>query len=436
MTSRPRRRNLIRIMEVFKNFGLEIERLWRENNYDEEVFPALAAQALKDADLPSQVSAWEVIEWTLGETVLPEQRDLRGSFGDPPITLYNSPRFHVDVYFWLEGTTAIHQHAFCGAFQVLMGSSIHSWYNFERRESVNFFTEIGDIKLKVCELLTVGDVQEIWAGKRYIHGLFHLDQPSATIVVRTHRSPLEMPQYSYEKPFLAVDPFFEEPATIKKLQAVTALVRVRHPDTDRLIAEWLETADFQTSFTILSKFKGYLGGVGVDNLFNPTASRERFDKLLEIVKRRHGARADVLPHVFRHQEKLEQILRQRNLVADPEQRFFLALLLNVEGRDRIFSLIQTRFPEADPLEKVLDWTFDLAQTKVFGANLPNALGVEDFDDLDLFALESLLKNRTEEEMRESLQNEYGTAATDETAQKLSAKTEKIRSAVIFEPLLK
>jgi hypothetical protein len=422
-------------MQAFEELGEEIEALWREKNYDEEIFPALAATALKDAKLPEKVSAWEVIDWTLRETQLPEQRDLAGRFGDPPITLYNSPRFHIDVYFWLEGTTSIHQHGFCGAFQVLHGSSLHSWYDFECRERVNIFTEIGDLNLKACRLLEIGDVQEIWAGRRYIHGLFHLDQPSATIVVRTYRSPLAMPQYNYEKPHLAIDPFFEEPSTVKKLQALTALIRARHPDTDRMILEWLEAADFQTSFAILSKVKSYLNVVGIEQFFNLSDSQTRFEKFLEATKKRHGERADVFPKIFRHQDKLNQILRQRALVTNPEHRFFLALLLNVEGKERIFSLVKERFPEAEALDKILDWTYDLAQTKVFGSNMPNALGVEDFDDMDLFVLESLLKDRSETEMLKTLETEYGTETNEETRQNLAAKAEKIRQAVIFEPLL-
>ncbi|MEO6590447.1 MAG: hypothetical protein ABIP06_14205, partial [Pyrinomonadaceae bacterium] len=242
-------------MEQFKKLGETVENIWRDKNYDEAVFPKIAADALREANLPGKVSAWDVIEWTMNQTQLPEQRDPDGKFGDPPITLYNSPRFHIDVYFWLEGTTAVHQHAFCGAFQVLMGSSLHSWFEFETSEKINTFTEIGNLNLKTADLLAVGDVQAIEAGKPYIHGLFHIDQPSATIVVRTHRSPLHLPQFSYHKPFLAIDPFFEEPDTLKKLQSISALIRTKHPETDRLISKWLETADFQTTFSILSNLK-------------------------------------------------------------------------------------------------------------------------------------------------------------------------------------
>ena len=222
-------------MELFQQLGAEIERLWLAQNYNEELLPAIAKDALKRADLPSKLSAWDVVEWSLKQAELPRQRDVHAGFGDPPITIYSGPRFHIDVYFWFDGTTAIHQHGFCGAFQVLMGSSIHSWYEWRRREVVNTFAEIGEMSLKVCEILEAGDVQEIWAGKPYIHSLFHLDQPSATIVVRTDRSPLHLPQFSYFKPSLAIDPFFEQETSIKKGQIASALIRAGRADADSQI---------------------------------------------------------------------------------------------------------------------------------------------------------------------------------------------------------
>jgi hypothetical protein len=421
-------------MKLFQQLGADIEQRWRDKNYDEEIFPAIAEQSLIEADLPGKVSAWEVISWSLRETVLPEQRDLAGKFGDPPITLYNSPRFHIDVYFWLDGTTSIHQHGFCGAFQVLHGSSIHSSYNFELAESINMFTEIGEIRLQNCELLKVGDTRRILAGRDFIHSLFHLDRPSATIVVRTYRSPLHLPQFDYKKPFLAIDPFFEEPTTVKKLQSLSALLRIRHPETDKLISELLESADFQTTFTILSNVRDHLNSNHLDQFFNPSGTQDRFEKFLEIARKRHGSPTEIFPKIFRHSDKLNEIVRRRSFITNSDHRFFLALMLNVEGKERIFSLIKNRFPETDPAEKILDWTDELANTKVFGTNLPNALGIADFDNFDLFALETILKDLSEAETREKLQTEYGMEPTAEVMRNLAAKTEKIRQAVIFEPL--
>lgn len=422
-------------MELFQTLGAEIEALWRDKNYDENLFPEIAAQNLKEANLPGKVSAWDVIDWTLQQTTLPVQQDVYSKFADPPITLYNAPRFHIDVYFWLEGTTAIHQHAFCGAFQVLHGSSLHSWYEFQRSETINTLTEIGDINLKLCELLSVGDVQPIWAGKQYIHGLFHLEQPSATIVVRTHKSPMFLPQYAYYKPFLAIDPFFEEPNTIKKTQAITALIRSKHPETDKFIARLLETSDFQTSFMILSVVRAYLQSNQIDQIFNLDTPQNRFDALIEVVKNKHGERANIFPKVFAHFAKVDEIVRRRAVITEPEHRFFLALLMNVEGKDRIFSLIKQRFPDVEPLDKVLDWTLDLANTRVLGLNIPNAIGIEDFGDLDLFILESILKNMSDEEAEKTLESEYGMKITEEVRENLNKKREQIRQSVIFDSLL-
>lgn len=415
-------------MELFEQLGAEIESLWLEKNYNEELLPAIAKEALQRADLPSKLSAWDVLEWSLKQTELPRQRDVRASFGDPPVTIYSGPRFHIDVYFWFEGTTAIHQHGFCGAFQVLLGSSIHSWYEWTRREAINAFTETGDMTLKVCEILEVGDVQEIWAGKQYIHALFHLDQPSATIVVRTDRSPLHLPQLEYHKPSLALDPFFVQETAIKKLQIVSALIRAKRPDADRQIAELLEASDLQTSFSIVSQLRGQLRSNQLSQLFKLEEPRARFDVFLEIVRKRHGTAGETLTGVFAHMDRLDEILTRRNFVTNPEHRFFMALLLNVDVRERIFGLIKHRFPDVDPIEKVLDWVFDLAGTRVVGVETSNALGIPDFGEREMFVLENLLHGKTDEEITQAF-------AAENPGVEIGDAISKIREAVIFRALL-
>src|SRR6476620_3025209 len=218
----------------FIKLGEQLEADWRAADYDEGVFPSLAADGLRSAGLHEKYSAWQVLEWTLGQTELPKQRDVSGRFGDPPITIFSGPRFHIDVYFWFHGTTSTHQHGFCGAFQVMHGSSIHSWYEFDLKDKVNSFCEIGEMRLKTCDLLNKGYVQPILAGRQYIHGLFHLDQPSVSIVVRTDKSQLFLPQFEYRKPGLAIDPFYEHDVTTKKLQVVGALFRAKRLDPDKL----------------------------------------------------------------------------------------------------------------------------------------------------------------------------------------------------------
>lgn len=417
-------------MESFAKLGREIEDLWRAVDYDEAELPAIAADALRRADIPSKANIWEVVEWALQQYELPRQRDLKANFADPPLTIFSGLRFHVDVYFWFEATTSIHQHGFCGAFQVMHGSSIHSWYEFRRTRAINNFVEVGEMSLKVCEILNVGDVQEIVAGRDYIHSLFHLDSPSATIVVRTDRSPLHLPQFNYRKPNLALDPFFEQDTVVKKMQLAATLIRAKRDDADAIIGGWLETCDFQTTFEILSNLRHLLRSNQVDQLFKLTEPESRFQKFLEIAEKNHGA--DVFRGVFEHNGKQDVIGRQRMLVSDPEQRFFLALLLNIEGRERIYSLIKQRFPETDPIEKVLDWTYDLANSRIAGEEKANALGIPDFGDIDLYVLEQILHGKSGVEIETAFRTDHGEPTA---AHALTEKEDRIKNAIIFQPLL-
>ena len=117
-------------MEHFVRLGDQVEASWRDANYDEFQLPAIAKQKLIEHDLPAKMSPWDVLEWAMMQPELPLQADPNARFGDPPITVYSGARFYIDVYFWFMGTTAVHQHAFSGAFQVFAGSSIHSWFEF------------------------------------------------------------------------------------------------------------------------------------------------------------------------------------------------------------------------------------------------------------------------------------------------------------------
>jgi len=421
-------------MEVFKQLGNKIDTAWRVENYSEAKFPALAAEFLRNEGMPSKVTAWEVLEWGLEQTQLPRQKDVNSNFGDPPITLYTAPKFHIDVYFWFDGTTSIHQHGFCGAFQVLHGSSIHSWYDFERTEAINVFTEIGKMSLKTCELLETGAVQEIWPGRKYIHGLFHLDSPSATICVRTDKSPLDPPQFNYHKPSFAIDPFFSEETITKKIQIISALLRAKRPDADERIGNLLADSDFQTTFQLLSMLKHAVQANQIDQIFKLDTAKERFEAFVEIARSRHGDKVDIFEKVFAHSDKVGQIVYRRGFVTDPEHRFFFALLMNVEGREQVFSLIKQRYPDDEPLDKVLDWVFDLSQTRVVGGGQQNALGIDPFDDLDLMIFENLLGEKTPEQITAMVKAEYPAEKLDASNVELSGRIAKIKEAVIFGPL--
>lgn len=423
-------------MQPFENLGSLIEQRWKEQNYDETVFPALAAQALAEARLTETVSPWEIINWLFAATHIPSQQDLPGKFGDPPITLFAGPRFHIDVYFWLDGTTSLHQHAFCGAFQVLAGSSIHSHYSFTETQRINEHFLIGETKLETVELLEQGAIKPILPGKEYIHSLFHLDRPSATICVRTYHTSIGSPQYNYVKPSFAIDPFFSEPLSLKQTQSAVLLLKMEHPQAVEMIDGLLAGADFQTTFTILDLARGYLSGKPLENAFGLTTGEEQYERLMQTARRRHGALVDLIPPVFAEVKRQNHLIHRRSQITSPEHRFFLALLLNVPNREKVLEMVAQRFPDNDPVETVLDWMEELANTKLWGSAEPNVLGIDNFDDDYLFVFQCLLRGYSLEQTMAELAAEGAVRITTEQQTKFADLYSSIGHSVLFQTVFR
>jgi hypothetical protein len=421
-------------MQIFQELGELIEGRWRHENYSEQLFPELAAQALTESNLPAQVDPWEIIRWVQSAASLPDQKDAEGRFGDPPITLFAGPRFYVDVYFWLDGTTSIHQHAFTGAFQVLLGSSIHSRYSFNEKKIISEHFSVGELHLEDVQLLQKNDVRLIKPGRNFIHSLFHLDRPSATITVRTEHTPSASLQWDYRKPFFALNPFFRNQVMAKKLQTLGLLLGMKHKDADAMIGDLVCSSDFHTAYFALEAFFHTVKNSQMDSLFGLSTGNDRFDAMLERARTVHGELIDLLVPVLQEQVRQNDITQRRGTITSEEHRFFLALLLNVPDREKILELVKQRFPETDPVEKILDWVEELAQTRVLGSKEPNALGIEGFDDGYVFVLEQLLRGKSSEEIRRLIKTEEFQAFA-ELGDKLNSLTEGLQNVALFKRIL-
>jgi hypothetical protein len=423
-------------MEIFQQLGLLVENLWRAKNYSEEAFPEIAAGALAEMELAKRgVTPWEVIRWVHAESQLPRQPDIDAMFGNPPLTLYCGSRFYVDIYFWLDGTTDIHQHSFAGAFQVLTGSSIHSRYSFRQEQAINEHFLLGRVVLEDVELLREGDTRQIIPGREHIHSLFHLDRPSCTITVRTFVIPSRQPQYSYRKPYVAIDPFYKDSSLVRKLQTVSMLLNLQPPGHDDLICDLISISDFQTTFLILQNASHLLGSSQIEQFFELSTGHDRFGNLLAQARRKHGQLVDYLLPVLAETQRQDDIVRRRQFITSNEHRFFLALLLNVPSAKKILELVKKRFPENNPLDKVLDWVMELATTKVWGSTEANVLGLKDFDDDHLFVLECLLERLSSQQIKDKLTKDYPVDYAANLQRKFEAVAATLRNSIPFRAML-
>lgn len=422
-------------MEEFQKLGALVERRWKDQNYNEQLFPDIAAQVLVEADLPARVDPWEIIRWVHTTTTLPEQHDLEGRFGNPPVTLFSGPRFYIDIYYWLDGTTSIHQHAFTGAFQVLLGSSIHSSYTFREDGVINEHFSVGELALNDVQLLKQHDVRTIKPGRQFIHSLFHLDRPSATITIRTASTPSAAVQYEYRKPYFALNPFFRNASMMKKQQTVGLLLGMKHKDADAMIGDLVCASDFHTAYFVLAETFHHLKSNQMDALFGLSTSQDRFNLILERCRSVHGEITDRVLPVVEEQERQHNIILRRASITGEDHRFFLALLLNVPSREKILQLVKQRFPERDPVETILDWVQELSRTRVLGSREANVLGLEGFDEFDNFVFEELLRGHGSQDIKKNAAREYPNEQANRLTERVEGISEKLRNAQLFKSIL-
>ena len=337
-----------------------MEQLWRERNYDEHDFPDVAERVLLE-DPPSQkVSFWDAVKYAFFTDPLPYQFDLDADFGQPPVTVYWHHEFRIELLFWVEALPDVHAHSFSGAFHVMHGSSLHMLWEFEKDQRAVTRLLFGKVRPRGAELLRKGSTRSIHAGPQFIHATYHLDRPSISVVIRTHRESDSLPQYSYLPPDIAYAALDPGPVVTRRTQMITMLARVgRYEELLDVVLHFLQTADVFSAFHCVME--------------SYAALRDETDRnrLLLGAARRHPALIEALRPVLLAQERRDQVTALRRQVANPDLQFFLGLLLNVPSRESIIELIQARHPRAKPADRIIGWIQELSRLGMLESKLPD-----------------------------------------------------------------
>jgi hypothetical protein len=352
------------VIDEFRTLGHRVDRAWARADLDEAAFSQIATTELAASKLSERVDALDVLRWLATTHDLPPQVDTQ--FGQPPVVVYRGHRWYIEVIFWLDGSTTIHQHAFSGAFGVLQGSSIESTFEFTVRRRVNSYFLIGDVVTKGVDFLQAGDVRPIAAGDGEIHALFHLERPSVSIVVRTIAEPQALPQYQYAPPSIAYDPFYVDLAYRKRVQGLEVLLKTAHPAYEELASIAISDGTLEFTYAVLeSAFRA----TGAD-------AAARYARLATVARWHHGDVIDRFAPVFREAKRKSTVVGLRAKAHDTDHRFLLALLLNFDRRAHVLEMIARRYPGEDPSGVVERQLGELAASRVLPWELDDAgLGV-------------------------------------------------------------
>jgi hypothetical protein len=332
-----------------------VQERWRDKHYDAAAFAEIATAALTKHPSSARLTPQQLLHWAATTEPLPAQDGPGNRFGEPAIRLFDNGRFFIQAIFWFDSTTSIHQHSFSGAFEVLAGSSIHSQYTFAVSQRYNEHLQFGRLELQNVELLQQGQVRAIRHGDQFIHSLFHLEHPSVSFLVRTHNDAECGPLYSYLKPGIAFNSFHSTAHLAMVREALIAAEKLGNGALPQLVRQVLEGADAEAAVRILLLYQ---------QLVEPDEWPAAFEGVSALAQP-HGSRAhqqswqQTLQNMLQEQARLKLIVDARAHVRSSELRFFLALLLNVGSKQRIFQLIRARFARRDPLAQVVAWVGEL-----------------------------------------------------------------------------
>jgi hypothetical protein len=397
-----------------QSLGERIEQSWLKRNYDEEVFPQLALDVLADDPPSGHLTAEDVINWIFGHSHPFRQPRDQNLFGEPPVMLFQAPRFYIEALFWLSGTTAVHEHAFSGVFAVLAGSSVHSHWRFTPERIINSRMLCGHLERVSTEILRPGGMRPIYSGDRLIHQLFHLEVPSVTIVVRTYEERHHLPQYKYLPPGLAIDPEDRDGLRTRRLLFLDGMARGQLGRLPEHARKLIENGDLETlyyAFSLLTRRK-VDGGLLAD--------------LYGAARQRHGNVMDLIQRVCEEERRTRIVTVLRSKVSDPEGRFLLALLMLMPDRDAIYETIRLQYPDTEPLTVIETWLQGMSGKETIGF---------DFNDVNRLIFRGLVEGLDTEDLLQRLRTEFHDDSIDAHRDRLLSHAKRLARSDLFLPLL-
>jgi hypothetical protein len=353
------------MIDSLRKLAARVNREWKAAGSKVAAFPAIAARILTEEQPHRGYDLGSLAEWTLSRRTFPPACNPFGPLGPPAFTIWSDGRFFANVYAYTTPEVVVHDHDFAGAFVNLSGTTLHATYGFTGAERVAPELHLGELSLHGVEVVRPGDVRRIDPGRRFIHQVWHVDQPTVVLVLRT--GPLPGParrQFQYLRAGFATEVFRDDGMSVR------APERFQYT---RKMAECLRHSN---------------GGV-VDFLRVLVREERPWDAVWHLLQnwrylRTIGALDDVIRLGVRHQGAwfagaagagsevdLFNSIDWMN-VRSAEDRIALALLMTFRGWRPMREWLETLLPGAAPEDRFVDSLGRLADD----GSIPLQLGAE------------------------------------------------------------
>lgn len=309
------------ILKVFKDLGQQVDQAWRRKNYNKNFFPQIAYDALSLSKLNTKITFSEIIELGLHSDPAINQWQENSPFGDLQLIPYRDNNFYIEILVWKNGSTSIHDHGFSGAFMVLDGKSINARYTFDVQQEINTNFKIGELQGQSFEFLQPGDLREIHAGRALIHAVYHLQEPTVSIVIRTYQDDWVMPQLEYRGNRIAVNQKLNN-EFLNKIRTLKVLQSVDHNLFLSMAKTHIVDANIDEKYWL---WRSFFASLDTPDFISATlADAEMF-----------------IIDVLRKEERIQNLLNLKATIADIHFKYFIDLIINIPDWKNINTLLRT-----------------------------------------------------------------------------------------------
>jgi len=352
------------MIDSLRRLAARIDSEWKSAGSRVAAFPAIAARVLADAQPHREYDLASLAEWTLSSRTFPQACNPFGPLGPPAFTVWSDGRFFANVYAYTTPEVVIHDHDFAGAFVNLSGTTIHATYEFPDAERVDPSVHVGELAIRDVEVVNTGDVRRIDPGRKFIHQVWHVDQPTVVLVIRTGPLPAPRRQFQYLRSGFATEVFRDEALSLRAPQRFGYTRKMAEclrtsPDggIDYLKLLLRHEQPWDAAWHLLENWR-HLRTLGA------------LDDLIRLGARHQGAWFSGLSAAGREVDLFNSI--DWSNVRSVQDRVALALLLTFQGWRPMREWLERLVPKAAPEDLLVD---SLARLGDEGA-IPLQLGAE------------------------------------------------------------
>jgi len=204
------------------------------------------------------------------------------TFSDMHFQIYHNGRFLIEILNWSGSHVNAHDHDFSAVQFQLKGDSLNVLYDFKPQEDLGSL-HFGNLKVREAILWKEGGRSVVRPGCLDPHAVFHIGQPTTSLMIRTIATPYLGAQKNYF-PTLAANYYVSNAIQRKKLTGLRLMSDSSASEFRRMLLGYLNSQSLAENFFMLVKLSPVLFQKNfADILVTYAAQGVREAKLVESV---------------------------------------------------------------------------------------------------------------------------------------------------------